>query len=94
MQHHALSVGNDYYCESGLLHQSSPPADIWYTNDPLWDGMQCGGDEGPCCNHTGLPCFTKTLSSTTASLNVDLCVDEDIGSENVGVELFELYIKS
>ena len=87
------SVGNDYYCESGLLHQSNPTADIWYPNDPLWDGMQCGGDEGPCCNHTGLPWFAKTLSSTTATLNVDLCVDEDIGSENVGVEQFELYIK-
>ena len=82
-------VGNDYYCESGSLNQ---PVGIWYTNDPLWDGMQCGGDEGPCCNHTGLPWFMKTLSPTTATLNVDLCVDE-VGNENIGVEQFELYIK-
>ena len=88
-----LSVDDDYYCESGSLSHPDQ-ADIWYTTDPLWDGMQCGGDEGPCCNHTGLPWFTKTLSSTTATLNVDLCVDENIGSENVGVEQFELYIKS
>ena len=84
-------MGNDYYCESGSPSHPDE-ADIWYTTDPLWDGMQCGGDEGPCCNHTGLPWFTKTLSPTTATLNVDVCVDEG-GNENVGVERLELYIK-
>ena len=34
----------------------------------------------------------KTLSPTTATLNVDLCVDE-VGNENIGVEQLELYIK-
>ena len=30
-------VGSDYYCESSSSRN---------TADPLWDGMQCGGDEG------------------------------------------------
>ena len=30
-------VGNDYYCESGVFNGAQP---VWYTNDPLWDGMQ------------------------------------------------------
>ena len=59
-----LYVGNDYYCESGTLTNAQS---IWYTSDPLWDGMQCGGEEGPCCNRTGLPWFNKNLSTPTTA---------------------------
>ena len=49
-------VGNDYYCESGC--PTSPPVvGKFYTNDPLWDGHQCGSIETTCCNHTGIPWF-------------------------------------
>ena len=40
-------VGDNYFCESGTA--SSPTSQL-YTDDPLWDGEGCGGDEGPCCN--------------------------------------------
>ena len=84
-------VGNDYYCESGLTNN---PQSIWYTNDPLWDGMQCGGDEGPCCNHTGLPWFHKTLStSTTATITTRVCLNEDTNNENIGIDRLALYVK-
>ena len=84
-------VGNDYYCESGSLNY---PESIWYTSDPLWDGMQCGGDEGPCCNHTGLPWFHKTLStSTTATITTRVCLDEATNNENIGIDRLELYVK-
>ena len=70
-----LYVGNDYYCESGTLTNAQS---IWYTSDPLWDGMQCGGEEGPCCNRTGLPWFNKNLSTpTTATITTRVCLDED-----------------
>ena len=45
-------IGDDYYCESGI-----PPYDterwphVLYVNDPLWDGQQCNGNEGPCCTN-------------------------------------------
>ena len=84
-------VGNDYYCESGVLNDAQP---VWYTNDPLWDGMQCGGDEGPCCNRTGLPWFNKNLSTpTTATITTRVCLDEDTTNENIGIDRLELYIK-
>ena len=82
-------VGSDYYCESGTLLFPG-----WYTSDPLWDGKQCGGVEGPCCNHTGLPWFLKTLStSTTATITTRVCLNEDAASVNIGIENFELYVK-
>ena len=86
-------VGSSYYCESVSIN--SPTAlHKWHTSDPLWDGMQCGGDEGPCCNHTGLPWFNKnTPTSTTATINVRVCLDEDSDNENIGIKRLELYIK-
>ena len=84
-------MGSDYYCESGtkIVVWSA-----WHTSDPLWDGMQCGGDEGPCCNHTGLPWFNKNTPTTTAAtINVRLCPDENTNNENIGIERLELFVK-
>ena len=88
------NVGSDYYCEAvelapGLKHQS-----LWYTNDPLWDGLQCDGDEEPCCNHPGLPWFNKNLPThTTVAIKLNVCLNEDINDENIGIERLELYVK-
>ena len=61
---------------------------------PVGRYMQCGGDEGPCCNHTGMPWFIRnTSSSTTANVNVHLCQDEITEDENIGIQLLELYVK-
>ena len=85
-------VGNDYYCESGSPNQ--PGYTTWYPNDPLWDGKQCGGLEGPCCTHTGMPWFIKRLSAhTSARINAELCTDEPKTNEDVGIERLELYIR-
>ena len=84
-------VGSNYYCESGSLFH---PDGIWYTNDPLWDGMQCGGDEGPCCNPTGLPWFIRNIpTNTTATIKVRVCLDEASDNENIGIERLQLYVK-
>lgn len=83
-----LFVGEDYYCESTTSTSG------WQTDDPLWDGHQCGGDESPCCNHAGLPWFRKDLKEyTTDDIDVRLCLDGDSSSENVGIEHIELYVK-
>ena len=85
-------IGNDYYCEAGTFYVPSPF--VWYTDDPLWDGMQCEGGEGPCCNHTGMPWFIKNIAThTTDAINVRVCLDESTGNENIGIEHLELYIK-
>ena len=83
-------VGGDYYCEAA----SESTEQRWYTNDLLWDGMQCAGLEGPCCNHTGLPWFNKKLSSTTtADIKVRVCLDMDVFDENIGIQLMDLFVK-
>ena len=77
-------VGNDYYCEarSGV------------GSDPLWDGQQCGGDEGPCCTSTTLPWFIRNmLSSTDDDIMIRICQDEGSGNENIGLELVEIYVR-
>ena len=88
-------VGNNYYCESSAanLQLANINSTIWLTNDPLWDGMQCGGNEGPCCNHPGLPWFNKNIqTSTTATITMHVCMDEPTSNENIGIERFELYV--
>ena len=84
-------VGSDYYCESGT---KVVVWDNWHTSDPLWDGMQCGGNEAPCCNHIGLPWFNKnTPTPTTATIKARLCLDEIANNENIGIERLELFVK-
>ena len=81
-------ISSDFYCEAGSSQSG------WHTSDPLWDGMQCGSQEVPCCNHTGLPWFHKnTLTLTIALINVRVCLDEDTDNENIGIERLELYVK-
>ena len=90
--HHMLD--SSYYCESGSLNHPKLALFKWFTSDPLWDGMQCGGDEGPCGNYTGLPWFNKnTPTPATATINVRLCPDENTNNENIGIERLELFVK-
>ena len=78
-------VGNNYYCEGRI------GAD---TTDPLWDGQQCGGNEGPCCSIPTLPWFSRNmLNSTDDDIMVRVCLDEPRGNENIGLELIKIYIK-
>ena len=83
-------VGNDYYCEG-----STQPGTSWETGDILWDGKQCEGIEGPCCNnHPRLPWFTKDLKMhTLADIDVRLCISDRAVNLNVGIESLEFYVK-
>ena len=42
-------VGSKYYCES-VNNGSNKNA--LFSDDLLWDGKDCGNDEGDCCNST------------------------------------------
>ena len=91
-----LYVGSSYYCVSGSPNNPSSAPFTWLTSDPLWDGIQCGGDEGPYCNHTGcLAGLSRiyTATPTTATVNVHLCLDEVTSNESVGIDHLELYVK-
>ena len=57
-------IGSDHYCESGLSSEQNHQ-EVLYFNDALWDGQQCGGNEGPCCTNPKMPWFIKIVNETT-----------------------------
>ena len=76
-------VGDNYYCEASGTG-----------SDPLWDGMECGSDEGPCCTIPSLPWFSRNmLNSTDDEIMIRVCLDEESNNENIGLELVEIYIR-
>ena len=84
-------VGNDYYCESGIA--SGSWSSVLYDNDPLWDGQQCGGLEGPCCTNTKMPWFIKTLGETTTEdIELRMMGSEGTNNEDTPIDILELYI--
>ena len=84
-------VEHDYFCESGTLTLTKYKL---YTDDPLWDGEGCGGDEGSCCNAPGIPWFHKVLNSpTTDDIELRVCANESTRNEDAPVSLYELYVK-
>ena len=82
----------DYYCESGN------PDSNWYVNhlfcDPLWDGKECRYSEESCCTPRNQPWFCKDLYKRVSSdLEIRICSDQDIDSEDIAVESYELYVR-
>ena len=63
-----------------------------YPNDALWDGQQCNGLEGPCCTNQNMPWFKKTLDVTTSE-DIELRLCRSQSSEEIPLELIELYIR-
>ena len=84
-------VGDHYYCESANVGGTE---DQWYLDDPLWDGDGCPTGN-TCCDPPNLPWFNRMIDEpSTADLELRLCRDEvfQIVAEDVGVDLFELYV--
>ena len=85
-------VGNDYYCETGDNDNTCCNYAL-FSNDPLWDGQQCPGVEGPCCTHPNMPWFNKTLSETTTEdIELRVCVNEILMYEQVLLQVIELFV--
>ena len=89
-------VGEDYFCESGYVHNSGIPAYTLHSNDTLWDGRDCHSTS-TCCSHHNPPYFTKTLNQTTTDdLELRMCFYNPLyqhSYDNIAVELVELYVK-
>ena len=87
-------VGSDYYCETGKNDKTCCDYSTLYSNDPLWDGQQCPGEEAPCCTHPNMPWFNKTLSETTTEdIELRVCADEVITIEDTSLEVIELFVR-
>ena len=82
-------VGEDYFCESGTL--ISRP-NVFYGDDPLWDGKNCLTSTSTCCSFNNPPYFTKRLSNpTTDDIEARLC--QRYSNTATPVEFMELYVK-
>ena len=88
-------IGDDYYCESGIPSNDTERwPHVLYVNDPLWDGQQCDGNEGPCCTNPKMPWFIKTLNETTTeNIELRVCGNEGSYDEDIPLDIIELYIK-
>ena len=75
-------VGQHYYCDGNN--------GAW--DYRLWDGVGCPTGN-TCCDPPNLPWFHRTLNTTTTDdIEVRWCRDEAASNEDIGVELFELYV--
>ena len=82
-------VGDHYYCESGNVGGAE---NQWFSDDPLWDGDGCPSGN-TCCDPPNLPWFNRMINPpSTADIELRLCRDERMISEDVSVELFELFV--
>ena len=87
-------VGSDYYCETGDNDKTCCSHTTLYSNDPLWDGQQCPGEEAPCCAHPNMPWFNKTLSEAiTEDIELRVCGDHGITDEDTPLEVIELFVR-
>ena len=86
-------VEEDYFCESGYVSGSGIPWNTLHSNDTLWDGRDCHSTS-TCCSLHNPPYFTKTLSqTTTADLELRMCIYDSSNHDNIAVVLVELYVK-
>ena len=84
-----IFVGTNYFCESGNSEQ--PRLNVVYTEDPLWDGLDCPTNN--CCELNSPPWFSADLPElTTDDIEVRLCCDQDTTDENIIVQSLELYV--
>ena len=85
-------VGDDFFCESGL-HSPWSWQFIFYPDDVLWDGQNCTSTS-TCCQLNNPPWFTKNLTSgTTDDIELRICTDDKPKSDDVPLELIELYVQ-
>ena len=80
-------VGGDYYCESGFGVFGLQAA------DPLWDGEQCNGLEGTCCQDPEMAWFYKELQETSEDIELRVCASNGRLEEESPIDIFELFCK-
>ena len=84
-------IGNDYFCDTGA--NTSAKLNVFYDDDPLWDGQGCGPNNN-CCTFNSPPWFSTQLNDTTTDeLELRICGNERIGNEDIPIEHIELYIQ-
>ena len=87
-------VGSDYYCETGNNQNCCDYMYGLFSNDTLWDGRQCPSEEAPCCAHSNMPWFNKTLSETTTEdIELRVCGDSPVTNEDTPLQVIEIFLR-
>lgn len=85
-------IDQDYFCESA--NSESNVQQKLYTDDPLWDGEGCGGQEGPCCSRDNIPWFHKVFETASSDyVELRVCADQGTDNEDTAVNMYEIYVK-
>ena len=69
---------------------------VFYGDDPLWDGQKCPSLEAPCCKSPNmLPWFHRDYGNDTSTdyLELRVCCNHWLENEDVPISLYEIYIK-
>ena len=84
-------VEQDYYCESGDTGNYNN--NIFYPNDPLWDGKQCSA-ENNCCSQADMPWFFRHfITKQQGNIEVRICRDQAPSDEEVVIEELQLFVQ-
>lgn len=86
-------VGANYYCESGAaIGMGRTDRDVFYFNDPLWDGAGCITSH--CCDNTTQPWFITQLSApTTSDLEARICGNNAFDNGALLIDQLQVYIQ-
>ena len=86
-----MFVGRNFFCESAVNTNSSS-TNIFYAQDPLWDGQNC--PHSNCCSFNNPPWFSVQLpTSTTDDIEARICLDENSQNEDLTIALLEIYVQ-
>ena len=66
---------------------------VFFPDDVLWEGQDCTSTS-TCCEFNNPPWFTKNLpTATTDDIELRICTDYEQRSEDIPLELIELYVQ-
>ena len=86
-------VRNNYYCEAGLPGASFP-ANVFYTDDPLWDGSGCFADNNNCCANVNMPWFFRKFPiAQQEDVEVRICTSQHFDDEAVALDQLQLCVQ-
>ena len=84
-------VGEDYFCETA--HTNNGSFNLFYPDDPLWDGENCGS-RSTCCEFNNPPYFCQSLSGAVADdIEVRICANDELLNEDTPIELIEIFVQ-
>ena len=86
-------VGSDYFCDTGNP-ENSVWRDVFFTEQPLWDGMAGCGSNASCCAPSAGPWFhTHLAAAIDDDIEVRICGGEPSSNEDTPLKLIEIYIR-